>query len=266
MSFWIIASAMAAGVVAALALPLLRSRVTQNTPAAYDLEVYRDQIAELERECERGVLSRNEMQAARNEIARRMLAADAKLKAQRGQPGKDARSLVYRAIAGVLVVAVPLGAGLLYMRLGDPSARDMPLRARTDIPAPGQTTEQDRLIARLEQATRDEPTNARNWISLGLAYKQAQRYVESADALRKALGLQPPTPLLNSEYGEALAMAADGTITPEARAAFEAVLKEQPNDPRAMHYLALGDYQTGRTQAALDRWAALIAEIGRAHV
>lgn len=259
MSFWIVAVAITAAVTAVLALPLLRSRVARSNPAAHDLEVYRDQIAELERERERGVLTQDEMEAARTEIARRMLAADARLKAQDRQSGKDGKSVVLRAVAAALVIAVPLGAVLLYLQLGDPGAGDMPLHARTDLPAPGQAAEQDQLIAGLEQATRDEPANPEHWLNLGLTYKQMRRYEEAAGALRKALGLQPPTPMLNSEYGEVLVMASGGTVTPEARAAFEAVLEAQPDDPRAMHYLALGDYQADRTQEALDRWAALIA-------
>lgn len=261
MSFWIIAAAMAAGTVAVLALPLLRSRADQANPAAYDLEVYRDQIAELERDAERGVLTRDEMEAARNEIARRILAADVRLKAQGTQAqegGGEALGTLFRGLAAVLVIAVPLGAVLMYLQLGDPGAQDMPFAARTDLPDPGEVAERGQLIAALEQAASDDPENPQNWFNLGLAYKQVQRYEESADALRKVLGMRPATPLLNSEYGEALFMAADGTVTPEARAAFEAVLAVLPNDPRAMHYLALGDYEAGRAQAALDRWAALI--------
>ncbi len=263
MSFWIVAGAMAVAAAAALALPLFRNRVGEASPAEFDLEVYHDQIAELERDRERGVLTQAEMEAARNEIARRILAADARLEAQTGQQaardGGKARSVGVSVLAIALAVMVPLGAVFLYLEVGQPGRPDMPLSTRTDLAVGSQDDGLGRMIAELERAAEGDPGNADAWMNLGLAYKRMQRFGESAEALRKAFALRPATPMLNSEFGESLLLAAQGTVTPEARAAFEAVLAEEPNDIRARHYLALGDYQSGRTQAALDRWAALIA-------
>jgi cytochrome c-type biogenesis protein CcmH len=254
---------MAVAAAAALALPLFRNRVVGSDPAEFDLEVYHDQIAELERDRERGVLTQAEMEAARNEIARRILSADARLKArtdhQGARDGGQARTIGAIVLAVALAIMVPLGAIFLYLEVGQPGRPDMPLSARTDLAAVSQGDSLTRMIADLERAAEADPGNAVNWMNLGLAYKRMERFGESAEALRKAFALRPPTPMLNSEYGESLFLAAQGTVTPEARAAFEAVLAEEPDDIRARHYLALAEYQAGRTQAALDRWAALIA-------
>jgi cytochrome c-type biogenesis protein CcmH len=262
MSFWIVAAAMAAAAVAALALPLFRSRVEDVDPAEFDLEVYRDQIAELERDCERGVLSGAEMEAARTEIARRILATDAQLKTRTGDQDRrehgTPRSAATTALAIAVAVMVPLGAVLMYLELGSPDRPDMPLSARIDLAPGGQPDGPNQFILELEQVAKDDPTNPQAWLNLGLAYKQVERYRDSAAALEKAFAMRPPSPMLNSEYGEVIVLAAEGTVTPEARAAFEATLAERSDDVRARHYLALGDYQAGRTQAALDRWAALI--------
>ena len=161
-------------------------------------------------------------------------------------------------LAIAVAVMVPLGALLMYLELGSPDRPDMPLSARIDLAPGGQPDGTNQFILELEQAAKDNPTDPQAWLNLGLAYKRVERYRDSAAALKKAFALRPPTPMLNSEYGESLVLVADGTVTPEARAAFEATLAERPDDVRARHYLALGDYQAGRTQAALDRWAALI--------
>lgn len=258
MTFWIIAAIMTVGAVAMLAIPLLRRPSGQNNSAAYDLEVYRDQLAELERDNARGMISDDEMEAARTEIARRMLAADARLQKQAKR--KSSGGLVVKVLAGLLAVAIAGGAVLAYLQIGSPGAPDMPLASRTDLPAPGEDGRQHRqLIAQLRQEVEENPAEAEAWLRLGAAYKAAQMWEEAADALRRAIGLAPPTPELNSEYGEALVMAAEGAVTPEAKAAFDAVLAENPGDARAHYYLALGDYQAGRTQEALDRWAELVA-------
>lgn len=262
MIFWFIAAAATLGVVAALAWPLLRKSVKASDAAEYDLEVYRDQLAEIERDRERGVLSEGEMAAARAEIARRMLAADARMgkTADRAAARDRSGPVVTWTLSALLAVAVPVGAVMLYLELGEPGRAGMPLALRTDLaPDDAGRAEEEQAIASLRGEADANPGNAAAWQRLGRALKLARRFDESVVALRRATGLAPAGPALNAEYGEALVMAAQGTVTPEARAAFEAVLAADSSDPRARYYLASADYQAGRTREALDGWAAMIA-------
>ncbi len=104
MIFWIVAALMTAGAAAALALPLLRKLATGTNAAEYDLEVYRDQLAELERDHDRGVITDDDMAAARTEIARRMLAADARVLKQSAHRSAGSRTGMW-ALAGGLADA-----------------------------------------------------------------------------------------------------------------------------------------------------------------
>ncbi|MCP1169768.1 c-type cytochrome biogenesis protein CcmI, partial [Limimaricola sp. ASW11-118] len=74
MLFWIIAAGLSAIVLAALLAPL-RRRDTTEAPAP-DVAFYKGQMSEIENEHERGLLSKEETERARTEIARRLLAAD----------------------------------------------------------------------------------------------------------------------------------------------------------------------------------------------
>ncbi len=60
--------------VALLLAPLILRGRGAAARDAYNLAVYRDQLAELERDVERGVLSPAEAEAAKSEIGRRILA------------------------------------------------------------------------------------------------------------------------------------------------------------------------------------------------
>ena len=73
MIFWLFAGLLTAVAVGLLLLPLVRR--TDETPPrqAYDMTVYRDQLTELERDLERGVLSPDQAAAARTEVERRLL-------------------------------------------------------------------------------------------------------------------------------------------------------------------------------------------------
>ena len=73
---WALAVLVAGLLALVLAWPLLRSRHEGPVgPAEHDLAVYRDQLAELERDRERGLIGASEAAGAHAEIARRMIAA-----------------------------------------------------------------------------------------------------------------------------------------------------------------------------------------------
>src|SRR5262252_6215810 len=98
-----------------LAWPLLRRR-SDVTPSrsAFDLAVYRDQLAGLDRDHARGLLSDAERDAARLEVERRLLAAAA---VQPSEPAKAAPRGTGRA---ALALVVPILAVGLYLVVGAP--------------------------------------------------------------------------------------------------------------------------------------------------
>jgi cytochrome c-type biogenesis protein CcmH len=128
MIFWILAALMAAAVVAAVAWPLLRSRMNARQAADYDIEIYRDQLAEVEQSHERGQIGDADAEAAKAEIGRRILAADQRRSAAEDMTG--ASSDLRRALAAILAVSVPAGAIALYLELGSPGMEGMPFAER----------------------------------------------------------------------------------------------------------------------------------------
>src|SRR4051812_45018859 len=132
MLFWIVAAAMTAAVTALVLSPLLRGRHSMGSRAAYDMEVYRDQPAELERDLARGVIDRRQAQAARTEISRRMLAVadersrEARSGANAGAPPSQGS----RWIALALCVVIPAGALAVYIPTGQPNLSGQPFASR----------------------------------------------------------------------------------------------------------------------------------------
>lgn len=259
MIFWIIAALMVAGAAAPLALPLLRKQVDGMDAAEYDMEVYRDQLAELERDHSRGVITDDDIEAARTEISRRMLAADARRQKPAERESADGMTGA-RILAGALAITLPAGAVLLYLQIGAPGTPDMPLAQRTNLPAPGAAEERNRkMVAELARAAKANPGDADAWLRLANGYSSIEMFDDAVAAYRKAISLGPVAAEVNGDFAETLVMAAQGTVTPEARAIFEAELASGSGDPRPQFYMALGDYQAGKPREALDRWAALIA-------
>ena len=76
MLFWVIAGLLTLGASAAVLWPFLRGTARDVAPAAaYDLEVYRDQLSEIERDAANGLVGPAEAEEARAEIGRRILRA-----------------------------------------------------------------------------------------------------------------------------------------------------------------------------------------------
>ena len=80
--FWMVAAAVAGLVTAALILAARRNRGETRSAAEFDLTVYRDQLAEIERDLDRGVLPPEEAHRLRTEVSRRLLEADRAAQAQ----------------------------------------------------------------------------------------------------------------------------------------------------------------------------------------
>ena len=110
--------------VAALLVPLLRPRVASSDRLEQELAIYRDQLAEIERERASGALSENEAAAARLEIERRVLAADAGAKTTAAP--LDA---LHRLLPPALALAIPLLALGLYLKVGHPGVPAQPFVA-----------------------------------------------------------------------------------------------------------------------------------------
>ena len=128
MVFWIVSGALALVVSIILGLTLLRGRVGDKPPAAYDLQVYRDQLKEVDRDLARGVVGPEDAERTRAEISRRVLSADAQLREGGDSGGQPSRG--GRVAALLLVLVLAAGSVGLYSQLGAPGYSDLPLKSR----------------------------------------------------------------------------------------------------------------------------------------
>jgi cytochrome c-type biogenesis protein CcmH len=251
MTLWLIGGALTLLVVAAIVAPLLRGRGRAARRLDYDLEVYKDQLAELDRDAARGLIGAAETEAARIEIQRRILAA---AKERPGAAPLPARS----PLAATLMIALglPFAAGALYLALGRP---DLPSQSAGRDARPSDPAIAKKL-SELEAKVLANPTSLEDRLALADFEFENRRFRSAAESFRIALALAKGRGDIAGFYGEALTRAAGGMITEAARRAFEQALAADPSDPRARFFLGLADAQAGKTRAALERWLRLEAE------
>ena len=261
MTFWLVAGALSALAIGLLLWPLLRRPAEVAPRQAYDLGVYRDQLAEIAREAAEGRLGAEQAAAARAEIERRLLAvADAP--SDPAQPRTIDRAVTW-SLAVALCCAVPLAAIGLYLLLGKPGLPSMPFAERPAPEAPAESVagpDMGALAARLAARLAEEPDDGDGWLLLARSYAQIERFGAAAEAYRRAIALGFDDAEVQGALGEMLAAQAGGPIGPEARNAFAAALAHDPQDPRARYYAGLALAQDGRAQDAIDIWLGLLRQ------
>jgi cytochrome c-type biogenesis protein CcmH len=243
--------------VALLLAPLVLRGRASATRDAYNLAVYRDQVAEIDRDVERGVLSSDEAAAAKAEIGRRILALT---------PSATAKpvSSTPLVVAGVAILVLPFAAWTLYWDLGPPTLADQPLASRqaADVktaqsgnPHADMADAVKKLTAHLQA----HPDDLEGWQLLARSYLDLNRYAGAVEAYRHAAELSGQKPEIVGDWGEAQVLAAGGTVTAQAKQAFEAALADKESAPRSHYYLALAKAQAGDAKGALQDWVDLEA-------
>jgi len=249
---WVVFAVLTGLAVLSILWPLGRAR--GGAPrVAVDRGIYEAEIAGIDRDVDRGLASPEDAAAAKAEAARRLIAVRA---ADKTQAPTSGAAFNRRAAAVIALAFIPGFAFGLYWLVGAAGAPDMPLAAR--LAAPPAQTDVYAALARIEQHLSDEPDDARGWAIVAPVYMQLGRPGDAARAWQKVIQLRGVTAESASSFGEALVYAADGQVTPQARAAFEAALQDDEKDPRAQFFLGLAAEQAGEPARAIALWTRLL--------
>ena len=253
---WLLLAGMTAVAVLAAIWPLLRSPYSPGDAdgASSEAAFYKAQLDEIRRDLERGQLPPTEAESARAEAARRLIAVSSEAPRLPSPPRWRDRLMAAALIAaGVPAIAFPL-----YAALGQPQMRDEPLASRK--PPSEAENGVEAAVAAVEARLIVKPDDGKGWAVIAPVYMRLERYEDAAHAYSEALRLLGEDGNRRAAYGEALVAAAGGVVTDRARAAFDQALADEPGQPRARFYLALGVEQDGKRAEAISAYEALIAD------
>jgi cytochrome c-type biogenesis protein CcmH len=252
MTLWFVFALMTVAAVFAVLWPL--GRATQAKSGGSEATVYKDQLAEIDRDLAAGLIGASEAEAARVEIGRRLLAA---VDDDRAPPVKS--NLRLRRSAAVLaLVGLPVIAAAFYLALGSPQLGDFPLATRTRTADASQPLAN--LVAQVEAHLEKNPTDGRGWNVLAPVLARLGRYDDAVRAYRNSITYSGDSAERRSDLGEALAGAAGGVVTAEAKGEFERAVAQNADDPKANYFLGLAAEQDGRNTDAASIWRAMLAK------
>ncbi|BDW85286.1 c-type cytochrome biogenesis protein CcmI [Roseicyclus marinus] len=281
MGFWIATGAFSALVMLVLMLAVLRPRKATVPAAAYDLQVYRDQLREVEKDIARGILSEEEGVRARTEVSRRVLEADRAL--QQAKAAELRASGLDRAILGVGLVATVAGAFLVYLQIGAPGYSDLPIATRIELveerratrPAQAEAEEQvpfreglppdprrEELVAQLRTIMEQRPDDAQGLGLLATNEAALGNFRAARVAQERLIALMgdQATGFHHIDLAEMMILAAGGYVSPEAEAALTRGLQLEPRNGTGRYYAGLMFAQQGRPDLAFPIWRNLLAD------
>jgi cytochrome c-type biogenesis protein CcmH len=247
---------MTAAATAVIAWPFLSRRGTERSGS--DLEVYRDQLKELERDQDAGLISSQDAEAARLEISRRLLSVTRQAKTPLKQPDLKSRSGARAFALAAALIAVPALSAAMYVRLGSPDLRGNNETNATESRA-GESQTIERMVAQVEAHLQRNPNDGRGWEVLAPVYAKLGRYEDSARAWRAAIDRLGENADRLESLGESMVAAADGVVTADAKVVFQRALAIDSTAIAARYYRGLAAKQDGLPDEAAKIWRDLIA-------
>jgi cytochrome c-type biogenesis protein CcmH len=257
-AFVLIAAMLVAVALAWLLPPLLRRGATTQSHdrVQVNLGLLRDQLADLDAEHARGVISAEQYAESKTELERRVL------EETESETRAAAATVGNRALAWMVGIAVPVAAVLLYLSLGDPGALDLQVRNASFDGKHAPTQEDiDSMLTRLEQRLKKEPKNADGWAMLARSYYILQRYPEAVRAYEQLVALVPQEASVLVDYADALAMRDGRKISGRPMELVQEALKLEPTQPKALAMAGTEAFDRKDYRAAVDYWEKLRVQV-----
>lgn len=249
--FWIFAAILVLVCGYLVLMPLRRSMALRGR-ADSDVAVYRDQLEEIDRDLERGMIGEAEAKAARTEISRRLLIADAARSVE-----SNSQTRAGSQFAVILVVAMPFLAVPLYLYSGAPGLPSQPFAERISKAPEEQSL--DELVARVEEHLRANPGDADGWRVVAPIYGRMGRFEDAATAYGRLIDLDGATAERLADLGESLVFADEGLVGDRAAAVFARAVSLDAAHAQSNYFLGLAALQEGDRDTARAIWQELQA-------
>ena len=151
-----------------------------------------------------------------------------------------------------IALVVPLGAGLLYLKIGTPAALNgVSAQARAPISLP-------QAIAQLRDHLAQQPDDQQAWMLLAQTSTMLQKPADARDAYGHVLKLDPNNAEAMVGWAESDSMQRDDhMIEGRARDLLQRAAQLHPDNQRALWLLGISDFQRGDYRTAAATWRLL---------
>ena len=256
--FWLICAALLVVAVLFVALPLWRGRSVNNAVErnAANLQILRDQLAELDTDLKNGLLAPELHEQGKRELESRVLEEVAGA----GQTAAPAGASPFRALAiGLSAMLAFLSIGV-YLAVGTPDAF-LPANPHAGVSDMGGVARTDSAISTLEQKVQADPSDASSLVMLARSYMESERYAESARAYAELVKLVPNEAWVWADYADAAAMAQGQTLRGKPTEYINKALALDPNSMKSLALAGSAAMERGDFAVAIKHWEKLRVQL-----
>ena len=264
--FWLICAGLVA-IALAFVLPTLLERAPKDAgedeKTEANLEVYRDQLSELDADLRNGIISPDQFQQDREEIERRLLddmSTTDEESINKPQPPAS-RGPVYAIALGIPAIAVAL-----YLLVGNSAALSgaaatAPQASSTGAsPSNGQMSPQqiEANVAALAKRLEQNPGDAEGWVMLARSYMALEKYGDATNAYAKAAALKTDDAGLLADQAFAMAMAKGRQLEGEPYELIKKALRIDPQNAKSLDLAASAEFQAKNYKQAIEYWQKVL--------
>jgi cytochrome c-type biogenesis protein CcmH len=261
--FWFLSAALVALAIVFVVYPLWRGAPKSNAVArdAANLEILRDQIAEMDADLKNGLLTPELYEQGKRELETRVL--------EEVVPEATAVTAgSYKTLAIVLSVLLPIMSFGVYFIVGEPkvilkSESDAVSQANphSGMEGMGGTMRTESGIGALEKRVEASDQDGEALVMLARSYMEVDRFADSAKVYAKLVKLIPDEAWVWADYADAKAMAIGQTLRGKPTEYINKALALDPNHMKALALAGSAAMERGDFAAAIKHWEKLLKQL-----
>lgn len=234
---------------------------------AANVAIYRDQLAELDRDLRDDTLSREQYESSKQELQKRMLQD---LSEENTDTAPVTPNSQHGVVAGIIVaLIIPLSAIYLYMVIGDTRgllpqsqlASAAQFEQNGAEGAPSGHNEINSMVDSLAARLKENPEDVEGWVMLGRSYAIMERFADASAVYDKLTQLVPDNPQFLSDYADMLAMTNNGSLLGKPAEMIKKALNIDPGYPKALALAGTLEFEQNNFDQAISYWERLLGAI-----
>ncbi|MFA5826350.1 MAG: c-type cytochrome biogenesis protein CcmI [Gallionellaceae bacterium] len=247
--FWIICALLILVAMLFVVLPLWRSTHKSNAVLrdAANLEIFRDQIAEMDADLHNGLLTPELYEQGKRELQSRMLD---EVKEEQNVTASVRNPL--KALAIVLALLLPVASVALYWKIGNHTALS------PEASLAGVSGSSGMNLPALEEKVAKNPNDGESLLLLARSYGEMERYGDAVKAYEKLTAFVSDEAWIWADYADMLAMVHGQKLAGPPTKLIEKALALDPNHPKALALAGSAAMERGDYPAAIRHWGRLL--------
>lgn len=232
-------------------------REAKRTPTReLNLNILREQQADLEKEYRDGVIDQAAYENACEELEKRALDDSGSVAVAKTSGGKRPR------LALALGVLLTAAAVFLYLALGETYTFGGKSKVEQPVADGSHALTQQQILGmveRLAEKLQSNPNDGQGWLMLARSYSVLGRFPESAAAYGRAVAMLPPDAQTFADFADTVAMAQGRKLQGPPESLVRKALEIDPRNIKALALLGTIHFERQEYRSAIGEWQKVLA-------